>query len=171
MAKKAPKKRSLSKFVFLGVLGAVICISTITAIAYCVNRSDRAETTAQIQKEESPPSFSVEELFNLTNKRRAEAGRNPLSLDPVLNDSAQRKCEDMAAANVWEHGNPRDYLPARDYAGENLALGYQSEEETVDAWMVSPGHRKNIENEFFEHVGFGICIHQNKVSIVQHFSD
>ena len=41
------------------------------------------------------------------------------------------------------------------YAGENLA-GNQSVEKAHEALMASPGHRQNILNPNYTHIGIGI---------------
>jgi uncharacterized protein YkwD len=40
-------------------------------------------------------------------------------------------------------------------AGENIAMGQRSAEEVVQAWMDSEGHRANILNGTFTHIGVG----------------
>ena len=37
--------------------------------------------------------------------------------------------------------------------GENIATGYTSEREVVDAWIKSPGHCKNIMNKAYKEMG------------------
>lgn len=40
-------------------------------------------------------------------------------------------------------------------AGENIAQGQRTPEEVVQAWMNSAGHRANILNSGFTHIGVG----------------
>ncbi|MPN28838.1 hypothetical protein SDC9_176283 [bioreactor metagenome] len=40
-------------------------------------------------------------------------------------------------------------------AGENIAMGYSSAAAVVEGWMNSPGHRANILNASFTHIGVG----------------
>ena len=40
-------------------------------------------------------------------------------------------------------------------AGENIAQGQRTPEEVVQAWMNSAGHRANILNNGFTHIGVG----------------
>ena len=37
--------------------------------------------------------------------------------------------------------------------GENIAMGYKNERETVEGWLGSPGHCKNIMNKSFKEMG------------------
>lgn len=39
--------------------------------------------------------------------------------------------------------------------GENIARGQTSAQQVTNAWMNSPGHRANILNEDFTHIGVG----------------
>ncbi len=40
-------------------------------------------------------------------------------------------------------------------AAENIAIGQKSADEVVKGWMNSPGHRENIMNANFTHIGIG----------------
>ena len=40
-------------------------------------------------------------------------------------------------------------------AGENIARGQKSPKEVVDGWMNSSGHRANILNKSYTHIGVG----------------
>ena len=57
------------------------------------------------------------------------------------------------------YGSPFDMM--RDFgvsyrtAGENIAQGQRTPQEVVNAWMNSAGHRKNILNGNFTHIGVG----------------
>jgi hypothetical protein len=75
----------------------------------------------------------------------------------------------MIANDYWAHDAPDGTTPwffvaqaGYDYlsAGENLAHGFATSDETVnsaDGWMNSPLHRANIMNASYEEVGFGIA--------------
>ncbi len=39
--------------------------------------------------------------------------------------------------------------------GENIAAGYVTPQEVVDAWMTSEGHRANILNQNYKEMGVG----------------
>jgi len=72
----------------------------------------------------------------------------------------------MVAQDYWAHDNPEGKTPwafilAAGYnyetAGENLAYGFDTSEDTLTAWMNSPEHRANILNTTYTDVGFGIA--------------
>ena len=57
------------------------------------------------------------------------------------------------------YGSPfdmmRDFGVSYKSAGENIAMGQTTAEQVVDAWMNSEGHRKNILNANYTHIGVG----------------
>lgn len=100
----------------------------------------------------------------LTNVERQKAGLAPLEISTPLMAVAEDKSEDMAKNNYFSHtsptyGSPFDQIQAAgiDYraAGENIAQGQKSPEEVVQAWMNSEGHRANILNANYTHIGVG----------------
>jgi uncharacterized protein YkwD len=47
------------------------------------------------------------------------------------------------------------YVIAGEGAAENIAGGFQTPDSVVTAWMGSAGHRANILNAGYEHLGVG----------------
>ncbi|MGB9860576.1 MAG: CAP domain-containing protein [Moorellaceae bacterium] len=103
-------------------------------------------------------------VAELVNAERAKAGLKPLTLDVQLSKVARLKAEDMRDKNYVSHDSPtygsfaqmllRFGLTYRT-AGENIAAGYRTPEAVVAAWMSSSGHRANILNPNFTHLGVG----------------
>lgn len=103
-------------------------------------------------------------MLGLINAARAQQGLRPLVMDPVLRDLARRKSMDMATHEYFSHDSPRlgglmDLLAGAGvdyrYAGENLAAA-PTVSSAHQALMNSPGHRENILNPQFTHVGIGV---------------
>src|SRR5258708_2429620 len=110
-------------------------------------------------------NIAVQDLLNLTNQKRADAGDRPLSLDPQLTQAAEAKAHDMFLYNYWAHNSPQgkvplDFIKTKDYpyiyAGENLARGFTSASDVVEAWMNSPEHRENMLSKNYDNVGFAM---------------
>lgn len=108
--------------------------------------------------------MSVQELLDDTNSQRIGNGVSALALNGLLNNAAQAKANDMAARDYWSHNTPDGQTPwtfitAAGYsyslAGENLAYGFTTAQDTLTGWMNSPGHRANILNGGYTEVGFG----------------
>jgi uncharacterized YkwD family protein len=123
------------------------------------------EETVQ-QEEEVASSLSAyeQQVVTLTNQERAKYGLPDLKVDEQLSKVARAKSIDMSKNNYFSHTSPTYGSPFNmmsqfgvDYrtAGENIAMGQRSPEEVVNAWMNSEGHRKNILNESFTHIGVG----------------
>ena len=103
-------------------------------------------------------------VIDLTNEQRRKNGLPNLQPDTALSNVAQEKSNDMQAKNYFSHTSPtygspfdmmRDFGVSYNSAGENIAMGQQSAEEVVNAWMNSEGHRKNILSPNYTHIGVG----------------
>ncbi|MFA1735946.1 CAP domain-containing protein [Lysinibacillus fusiformis] len=132
--------------------------------------------SSQNEKPATPPTSSTpstttsnvnafeQEVVKLTNAERTKAGLSPLQTDDKLMAAAREKSQDMQSNNYFSHtsptfGSPFDRMKALGIAyksaGENIAQGQRSPQEVVQAWMDSPGHRANILNGKFTHIGVG----------------
>jgi len=128
------------------------------------NEATQQQPTEQDQKQSYELSQYEQKVIELTNEKRAEQGLSPLKIDKELSKVAHKKSQDMAQNNYFSHnsptyGSPFDMMKqfGIEYrtAGENIAKGQRNPQEVVDAWMNSAGHRKNILNENFTHIGVG----------------
>lgn len=96
---------------------------------------------------------------------RTRAGCAPLRADPRIAAAAQAHSEDMAAAGYFAH----DSLDGRTFAdriraaghpdpgAENIAQGQPDAAAVVEAWLASPGHRRNIEDCSLATIGVGLA--------------
>lgn len=105
------------------------------------------------------------ELLNLTNYERIQSGLAPLSLNRQLTSAAAKKGVHMFENNYWAHFAPDGTSPwdiirgegyNYTYAGENLAKGFTTSYDAVEAWMKSPTHKANILSPNYAEVGFAI---------------
>ena len=85
-------------------------------------------------------------------------------MDTQLSQVAQTKSQDMQKNGYFSHTSPtygspfdmmRDFGVSYRTAGENIAQGQRTPQEVVNAWMNSAGHRQNILNGNFTHIGVG----------------
>lgn len=104
------------------------------------------------------------EVVRLVNEIRRENGLKPLTQDWQLSRVARYKSQDMRDLGYFSHtsptyGSPFEMMKSFGItyrtAGENIAKGYASPEAVVNAWMNSPGHRANILNSTYTHIGVG----------------
>lgn len=99
------------------------------------------------------------DVFALTNAERARAGLQPLQSSGCAQQRARTWSQHMAATGSMSHqplGPVMTDCGARG-AGENVAFGNISAAQMVSNWMNSPGHRANILNPNFTHLGVGMA--------------
>ncbi|MEU8382578.1 CAP domain-containing protein [Streptosporangium sp. NPDC048865] len=128
----------------------------------------------------NPGSSLSEEVVRLTNVERQKNGCGPLVSDPQLRSAAQGHSDDMAAKNYFSHTSQdgRDmtarikasgFSPMRAWA-ENIAMGQRTPAEVVTAWMNSSGHRANIVNCAYTHLGVGVANSSRGIYWTQNFA-
>ncbi|SEP63103.1 uncharacterized protein, YkwD family [Virgibacillus subterraneus] len=117
----------------------------------------------QTQPQQGQNEFTSN-VIKLTNQERSNQGLSPLKAHKKLSNVARNKARDMQSNGYFSHnsptyGSPFDMMKnagvSYQSAGENIARGQQSPQQVVDAWMNSQGHRENILNESFTHIGVG----------------
>jgi uncharacterized YkwD family protein len=105
-----------------------------------------------------------QQMLSLVNEERGKLGLAPLKADMRLVVLARQKSQDMIDKNYFSHtsptyGSPFDMMSKAGItyrtAGENLA-GSFSVPSAHEALMRSDGHRRNILNPAFTHIGIGI---------------
>lgn len=106
-------------------------------------------------------------LDDLTNQNRQSQHLSILTVNPVLNEVAQLKANDMAEKGYFAHTSPEGKAPwywfkqvgyKYEYAGENLAIDFTDSQDVAKAWMNSPTHRANILKNSYTEMGTGIAI-------------
>ncbi len=108
----------------------------------------------------------------LLNEERSARGLAPLKAHKKLEKAAFRFSKEMVSKRFFDHVSPSGSTlttrikkvkytkGARSWSiGENIAWGTGSQatpERIVDAWMNSPGHKRNILDPRFREIGVGI---------------
>ena len=104
------------------------------------------------------------EVVRLVNVERTKNGLKPLTYDWELSRVARIKSQDMKDNKYFSHTSPTYGSPFQMMksfgityrsAGENIARGQATPQAVVNAWMNSSGHRANILNSSFTHIGVG----------------
>jgi uncharacterized protein YkwD len=112
----------------------------------------------------------INEVIDLVNAERAKENISPLAADSILMKAALYKCKDIGSTGKFSHKSST-YGEAYvlmdlfniDYAawGENIAVGQRTPQDVVNAWMNSPGHKKNIMKPEYEYIGVGYLEDKN----------
>jgi uncharacterized protein YkwD len=108
---------------------------------------------APVVSAQAPANEST--LIALTNAERLKSGLQSLNFNPQLYQAAVTKAEDIFQKQYFDHMSPSGMTPWQfilssgydyEYAGENLAIGFNDYQAVTEAWMESPTHRANILN-------------------------
>jgi len=123
-------------------------------------------------------------IISEINKIRVSHGLDPLAENPKLDIAALLKAQDMIERDYFNHYSPEGKAPwdwissakyNYKYAGENLALNFFNDQETVQAWLNSPTHKDNILNPNYKDTGVAILsgitstTKESKTVVVQMF--
>lgn len=146
-------------------------------VTYVQTRNEPVAPVQTVQRVEPP---TVDELFRLVNEERAKVGVAPLVLDPLLNQSAQMKAQDMLDRNYFTHTDPTtgknnglDYALAIGkqctWISENISWGENenTSQSAMIGWKNSKPHYTAMIDPRYESTGFGIA--GNKIA--EHFCD
>jgi len=113
------------------------------------------------------------EVLGAVNASRARVGARPLGIDPGLLTAARRYSNELSQRGVISHTSMapngrtfRQRIAAAGararLAGENLARLTSAPEtlpeNVVDAWLRSPGHRRNLLDPSFTRTGIGVTL-------------
>ena len=106
--------------------------------------------------------------FAAVNRSRRDHGRSPVRRDQLLDRAAQGHAQDLLRRGYYDHtspegGTPGERVRGAGYSGrglvaENIAKGLFTPAETVERWMDSSGHRRNILHRGVNATGFGLAI-------------
>ncbi len=129
--------------------------------------SSTTTTTPSIPSIPSISALTADEqsMVDMINQERIAAGVSPVKVDLRLGAVGRAKANDMKANNYFDHTSPTYGSPwammqqvglTVGWAGENIA-GNSSVSGAMAALMQSPGHRANILDPRFTHVGVGIA--------------
>lgn len=141
--------------------------TTTTTTSPTVSSSTPPSTTPAIPVIPTIAALTADEqsMVDMINQERIAAGVSPVKVDLRLGAVGRAKANDMKANNYFDHTSPTYGSPwammqqvglTVGWAGENIA-GNKSVSGTMAALMQSPGHRANILDPRFTHVGVGIA--------------
>lgn len=106
-------------------------------------------------------AITPENLIELTNRERQDAGLNSLTANQLLTQAALAKSKTILESQTFKHNiNDKKFSSwIRDagynysYAGENLAIDFVTSEGVMEAWKNSYLHKKNILSPYYREVG------------------
>ncbi len=110
----------------------------------------------------------IQQIVDLVNAERTKVGLVPLTLDIQLSAAAQIRAEEQYTLFSHSRPNGSAYRTVLDEngisymgCGENVAYGFRSPQAVMEGWMNSEGHKANILQEKFTHIGIGYYVGPN----------
>ena len=104
------------------------------------------------------------ECYNLINNYRQENGLDILTWDDTLYEYANIRARE--ASQCWSHirpdGTSWKEMDPNTFQGENLAKGYDTAQDAVNAWIASQGHKENILRENFNRTAIAFYNAENR---------
>ena len=100
------------------------------------------------------------QVLNLVNEERASRGLGSLRMDGELTRAACVRAGEIAQSfsHTRPDGSSWSTVSASAY-GENIAMGQQTAEKVIAAWMTSTSHRENILRQSYGSIG--ICAYKS----------
>ncbi|SDL32223.1 uncharacterized protein, YkwD family [Paenibacillus sp. OK060] len=126
---------------------------------------ENKEPTGQVQegkKNTTDKTDFEQQVLDLVNQERAKTGLSSLSRNEELSNVAMVKAQDMYNNSYFDHNSPTHGSPfdmmkefgiTYNTAGENIAKGQTTPTQVMKEWMNSPGHKANILNNSYTHIG------------------
>ena len=170
-------------FKIIKIITVIISLSLLVALITVLTISSIAKKTSTPVQDYSVQDYSVmikyvwvneKDVIREINMLREKESLPPLTINLLLEGSAQLKADNMAKENYWAHTTPNGDKPwilfremGYNYikAGENLARGFEIAEKVVEAWFNSPGHKELMLDPKYKEIGIG----QARNMIVAHF--
>lgn len=109
-------------------------------------------------------SVTGESIIDLTNKERLENGVKSLKTNPVLTQAAENKGKFLMEKGIFTHNTQNrtfsDWVKDVGYdykhVGENLAIDFSNNKNVINAWLDSPGHKKNLLSPKYKEIGVAV---------------
>ncbi len=111
------------------------------------------------------PTFDSRQIIKTTNEARLAVNLPILQPNSKLDLAASKKLDDMAIQEYFAHVSPSGVNPwywiknveyQYSVAGENLAIGFTTAEDTIQAWLNSPSHKANVLNNKYQDIGVAV---------------
>lgn len=163
----------------LALAAGALCVSAIGCGPGSEGRSAEAiEPAAAAKTAAGTPAEFEAELLRRVNEHRISKGLTPLLESPELTSVARDHSVDMIARKYFAHLSPEMRTAGGrlttagitwSYAGENLAEGLTNPRAVLEAWLLSPSHRDNLERHEWTHAGVGVALGEEGSVVTQLF--
>ncbi|KIA92217.1 MULTISPECIES: CAP domain-containing protein [unclassified Flavobacterium] len=146
-----------------------IIIGIINLTLSCTTNSDNQQNSDAIYKPAMNYNYNSIELetMNQINEYRNSIGLNALDTINHVSFKSEEHNNYMIDKNVISHDNfvnrSENIIKVVDAkkVSENVAYNYNSPQGVLEAWLNSPGHKKNIEGDYTH---FGISVRKHPIN-------
>lgn len=154
------------------LLQNILKINIITFIVLSMVGCQKESTTTTDPGITKPDSVKGEQLLlKLVNDIRSQGCNcgaermppaGPLAWSHLLEEASKEHSLDMDTNDFFSHDSSdgssfSERISQTGFkwtsCGENIAMGYSTEEQVMSAWLNSPGHCKNIMNAKYKFMG------------------
>ncbi|MHA6265512.1 CAP domain-containing protein [uncultured Aliiroseovarius sp.] len=142
----------------------LIAIAAVTALSACEATSPGTGGGVKIYKISAAKTSKIQyRMLDSVNSLRQAAGAAPVQLDSRLNAAAATHARDMSVQNrPWHFGSdgssPIDRARRAGYSGvylgETISETFETELQTLSAWMNKPDTRRIILDPRARNMGF-----------------
>lgn len=109
-------------------------------------------------------NIDLEKLINLHNETRAKWGYSYLHNSKSLDQYAQNHANFMLKKRKLRHSSVSNIMKlGYNNVGENIAWNQSDEEEVMNSWLWSPGHRANILSSQYDSIGCGVAYDEKNI--------
>ncbi|KAJ1969948.1 hypothetical protein IWQ62_000289 [Dispira parvispora] len=106
-------------------------------------------------------SMDPNKMLALVNDARKQSNASPLSYNDALNKDAKHHSQYQSSIGSMTHDDSKGDTMSRlqqdglqaSATGENVAYNQPDVDSVMDSWLNSPGHRANILNPSYTHLG------------------
>ena len=130
-------------------------------------------TNKESNDSDSPTVAMEKQVIKIVNDERAKLKLTPLQIDESLMKSCDIRAKETVTKFSHDRPNGTSCFTVIEIsykaAGENIAYGQKNAEVVMNSWMNSVGHRNNILDAGYTHIGVGCYESNNSLYWVQLF--
>ncbi|MCK0141383.1 CAP domain-containing protein [Aliiroseovarius sp. F20344] len=142
----------------------LLALAAATTLAACESGTTTTGNGVRVYRISAAKTSTIQyRMLDSVNELRAAAGAGPMQLNSKLNAAAATHAKDMSVQNrPWHFGSdgssPLDRARrvgfTGTYLGETISETFESELQTLSAWMADPNTRRIIMDPRGRNMGF-----------------
>ncbi|SMR82562.1 Cysteine-rich secretory protein family protein [Aliiroseovarius halocynthiae] len=142
----------------------LLALAAATALTACTTSTTTTGNGVRVYRISAVKTSTIQyRMLDSVNELRAASGMGPMQLNSQLNAAAKTHAQDMSVQNrPWHFGSdgssPVDRARRVGYSGlyigETISETFESELQTLSAWMADPYTRRIIMDPRGRNMGF-----------------